>query len=115
MYKARHAFLRRPTAVKVLDGVRTDRTAIARFEREVQVTSSLTHPNTVEIYDYGRTEDDVFFFAMEYLPGVTLEALVRREGRICRPACCTFSDKCSDPWPKLMRWDWCTATSNRRT
>jgi tRNA A-37 threonylcarbamoyl transferase component Bud32 len=83
VYKARHAFLRRATAVKVLDGALADRTAIARFEREVQVTSSMTHPNTVEIYDYGRTEDDVFFFAMEYLPGVTLEALVRSEGRIC--------------------------------
>jgi hypothetical protein len=82
VYKARHAFLRRPTAVKVLDGAQVDRTAIARFEREVQVTSSMTHPNTVEIYDYGRTEDDVFFFAMEYLPGVTLEALVRSDGRI---------------------------------
>ena len=82
VYKARHAFLRRHTAIKVLDGLRTDRAAIARFEREVQVASSLTHPNTVEIYDYGRTEDDVFFFAMEYLPGATLEALVRSEGSI---------------------------------
>jgi eukaryotic-like serine/threonine-protein kinase len=83
VYKAKHAFLRRPTAVKVLDRARADRTTIARFEREVQLTSSLTHPNTVEIYDYGRTEDEVFFFAMEYLPGVTLDALVRSEGRIC--------------------------------
>jgi hypothetical protein len=83
VYKAKHALLRRPTAIKVLDSARTDRAAIARFEREVQVASSLTHPNTVEIYDYGRTEDDVFFFAMEYLPGVTLDALVRSEGRIC--------------------------------
>ena len=83
VYKARHAFLRRRTAVKVLDGALTDRTAIARFEREVQVASSMTQPNTVEIYDYGRTEDDVFFFAMEYLPGMTLDALVRSAGRIC--------------------------------
>jgi serine/threonine protein kinase len=83
VYKARHALLRRPTAIKVLDNARADRAAIARFEREAQVTSSMTHPNTVEIYDYGRTENDVFFFAMEYLPGVTLDALVRREGRIC--------------------------------
>jgi serine/threonine protein kinase len=82
VYKARHAFLRRPTAIKVLDSALADRAAIARFEREVQVASSLTHPNTVEIYDYGRTEDDVFFFAMEYLPGVTLEALVGSEGNV---------------------------------
>ena len=82
VYRARHALLRRPTAVKVLDGEEAGPAAVARFEREVQLASSLTHPNTVEIYDYGRTPDDVFFFAMEYLPGITLDALVRRDGAI---------------------------------
>jgi hypothetical protein len=80
VYKARHGLLHRPTAVKVLDGEHASRNAIARFEREVQLTSSLTHPNTVEIYDYGRTDDNIFYFAMEYLPGVTLDELVRRDG-----------------------------------
>jgi serine/threonine-protein kinase len=74
--------LRRPTAVKVLDGAEADKASIARFEREVQVASALTHPNTVEIFDYGRTPDDIFFYAMEYLPGLTLEQLVRSEGAI---------------------------------
>jgi len=82
VYMAKHALLRRPTAVKVLDGAQADDASIARFEREVQVASSLTHPNTVEIYDYGRTVDGVFFYAMEYLPGLTLEQLVRSEGAI---------------------------------
>ncbi len=82
VYKARHALLRRPTAVKVLDGQEADKSAVARFEREVQLASSLTHPNTVEIFDYGRTPDDVFYFAMEYLPGITLDGLVRRDGAI---------------------------------
>jgi hypothetical protein len=85
VYKARHALLRRPTAVKVLDGVHAGTNAIARFEREVQVASSLTHPNTVEIYDYGRTDDGIFYFAMEYLPGITLDGLVRRDGAIGTP------------------------------
>lgn len=85
VYKARHALLRRPTAVKVLDGQEADEATIARFEREVQLASSLTHPNTVEIFDYGRTPDDVFYFAMEYLPGITLEGLVRRDGAIEAP------------------------------
>ena len=49
----------------------------------VQLASSLTHPNTVEVYDYGRTDDGLFYFAMEYLPGVTLGQLVRQEGPIC--------------------------------
>ncbi|MCI0703777.1 MAG: serine/threonine protein kinase, partial [Planctomycetia bacterium] len=57
-----------------------DPTALARFEREVQVTATLTHPNTVQIYDYGRAEDGTFYCVMEYLPGLTLEKLVERHG-----------------------------------
>jgi serine/threonine-protein kinase len=46
----------------------------------VQVTATLTHPNTVQIYDYGHAQDGTFYYVMEYLPGMTLEELVRREG-----------------------------------
>jgi len=53
---------------------------ITRFEREVQVTSQLSHPNTVAIYDYGRTSRGVFYYAMEFLDGRTLEKLVQEEG-----------------------------------
>jgi serine/threonine-protein kinase len=80
VFRASHALLRRPTAIKLLVGEAVSEEQVLRFEREVQITSRLTHPNTVAVYDYGRTPDGVFYYAMEYLEGFDLETVVRMTG-----------------------------------
>ena len=82
VYRARHALLRRDTAVKLLLPEKADDTSISRFEREVQMTCRLAHPNTIQIFDYGHTPEGIFYYAMEYLDGINLRDLIRNEGKI---------------------------------
>jgi serine/threonine-protein kinase len=82
VFQARHALLRRPTAIKLLAPSVAGERALARFEREVQMTSALTHPSTIAIYDYGRTSEGVFYYAMELLKGLNLQQLVLYDGAV---------------------------------
>jgi hypothetical protein len=83
VYLAEHQLLKRPCALKLIRA-RTDRdpTALARFEREVRSAAQLSHPNSIEIFDYGLTEDGTFYYVMEYLRGMTVAELVGRFGTL---------------------------------
>lgn len=81
VYLAEHQLMKRPVAIKLIKpGKAADPQALARFHREVQATAKLTHLNTIEIFDYGHTDDGTFYYVMEYLPGKSLADLVLQHG-----------------------------------
>lgn len=83
VYLAEHVLMKRPCAIKVIRPEKAgDPKVLARFEREVQATAKLSHWNTVDIFDYGRTDDGTFYYVMEYLPGMNLAELVRESGAL---------------------------------
>jgi eukaryotic-like serine/threonine-protein kinase len=80
VYRASHAMMKRDVAIKLLPPERGGPDALARFEREVQLTSRLNSPNTIHIFDYGRTPAGIFYYVMEYIDGFSLEDLVEKFG-----------------------------------
>jgi serine/threonine-protein kinase len=81
VYLAEHEFLKRPCAIKLIRPNLSEKPRIqARFELEVKATARLSHWNTVDLYDYGRTADGTFYYVMEYLPGLSLQELIELHG-----------------------------------
>jgi eukaryotic-like serine/threonine-protein kinase len=80
VYKARHALLPRPVALKVLPSSRGSAQNRRRFEREARATSRLSHPNTISVHEFGSTDDGTLYYAMEYVDGVDLQTLVDVQG-----------------------------------
>lgn len=86
---------RRNLVLKILRaGESLDPAAVRRFEREALATSKLRGPHTVRIYDFGASDDGVYYIAMEYLPGLDLEALVRDHGPIPPARAVRFAIQC---------------------
>lgn len=82
VYLARHKYLKRPAALKILKLSASTDEWRARFEREVQLAARLNHPNTIAVYDYGLAEGGTFYYAMEYVDGLSLAQLVERHGPV---------------------------------
>jgi serine/threonine-protein kinase len=125
IYRARHDWLKRPCALKLLKPARASDEMIARFEREVQLASQLSHPNTVEIFDYGHASG-LFYYAMEFLDGINAGELVARQGALPCRARCTCCARCVPASPRRMRGNrpprhqagktsWCAATGASTT
>ena len=91
VYRATHRMLARPAAIKLIrpevlasgDGSMAQ-TATARFRREAEAAARLRSPHTVELYDFGVTEDGTLYLVMELLEGTNLELLVRQQGPLPR-------------------------------
>jgi serine/threonine-protein kinase len=84
VWRAEHRMLARPAAIKLIrgshDGISPDRQR--RFEQEAQAIARLRSPHTVELYDFGVAENGAFYYVMELLDGLDVEALVRRYGPV---------------------------------
>jgi serine/threonine-protein kinase len=89
IYKATHTMLARPAAIKLirpemLGGANGEdaQIAVKRFHREAEAAANLRSPHTVELFDFGVTEDQTLYFVMELLQGLDLETMVQRHGRM---------------------------------
>ncbi len=101
VYQASQMPIDRLVAVKVLLGkLAQDEVAVKRFEQEARAVSKMQHPNTVTIYDYGKTDDDRLYIVMEFLRGKTLSDALRASGgmdarrtiHIIRQVCSSLSE-----------------------
>lgn len=84
VWKAKHRLLARPAAIKLIrpEVLGEGETALRRFEREAQATSGLSSAHSIELYDFGVTDEGTFYYVMELLQGIDLKTLVERYGPV---------------------------------
>ncbi len=122
VYVAHHRMLARPAAIKrirpekvAFDGTEHAQRVAQRFRREAEAAAGLRSPHTIELYDFGKTDEGTLYFVMELLDGIDLDSLVDRFGPYHLPARCTSCGRCAHPSRKRTPRAWCIGTSNRRT
>jgi serine/threonine-protein kinase len=110
VWRASHRLLVRPAAIKLIrpemlgSSNETRTQLLSRFEREAQATALLKSPNTVDVHDFGLTEDGILYYVMEFLEGLDLSSLVERYGPVpperavtlTRQACESLAEAHSD-------------------
>ena len=84
VYRANHPRMDVPVAIKILPNSDEgdNATRQRRFEREAKIVASLDHPNIVKLYDYGHTDDEIYFIIMEYIQGSDLMDIFVERGRL---------------------------------
>jgi serine/threonine protein kinase len=82
VFLAGHELLQRPTALKVLKPEALNEVSKSRFKAEAKQISRLRNPHTIELYDYGVTEEGTIYYAMEYLDGINLKELIKLSGEL---------------------------------
>src|SRR5881628_530969 len=89
VYVAHHRMLARPAAIKLIrpeklevDGADQALRIVQRFKRDAEAAASLRSPHTIELYDFGETDDGTLYFVMELLDGIDVESLVERFGPV---------------------------------
>lgn len=81
VYRAEHVQISKVMAIKLLHrDVEQDAESVARFHREAEAASRLNHPNTVHVFDFGRTRSGSLYLVMEYVDGEDLSKIIEREG-----------------------------------
>lgn len=97
VHKAKHQMLKRPAAIKLIrNEIANDPKTVEAFEHEVQLSAELTHWNSIQIYDYGRTDEGDFYYVMEYLEGESLLDRIRRAGKLTNQETVNFIGQACD-------------------
>ncbi len=82
VYEAEQTAIDRKVALKVLHPHLTDENLYARFRNEAAASSRLGHPNTITVYDFGKTETGSLYIAMEFIDGISLDDEIMKNGAL---------------------------------